>query len=290
MERMIDQSLAAWRSHWRRKPLLVRGARQVGKTYSIEKFGREHFDEVITVDLERRRAWHRFFADSLGADDVLGKLEMALRKRIVPGKTLLFLDEIQSCPRAIMALRYLYEERPELHVIAAGSLIEFALKDVSFPVGRVQFLEMHPMTFCEYLRAIGNGRAAEVVSGEPRRVPEAAHNILLGELRTYCFIGGMPESVLAYVTTRSLQESFAVQQELCDVYRQDFAKYAPRADPECLDAALVGAAQHVGRQVKYTRLCEGYARSTVRRAFNLLCKARVVRKVPAAAPGGAPSR
>ncbi|MFW6161773.1 MAG: ATP-binding protein [Planctomycetota bacterium] len=285
---MIEAKLLEWRDHWRRKPLVVRGARQVGKTYSIEKFGREHFADVIVADLEKNRAWRSAFEDSLGADRVLGALEVRVGRRIVPGKTLLFLDEVQSCPRAITALRYLYEERPELHVIAAGSLIEFALQDISFPVGRVQLLEMHPMTFEEYLRAVGHEPALGIVQDAPRPLSASEHRVLLDQVRTYCFVGGMPESVAAYVRTQSLQEAFAVHRELADVYRQDFAKYAPRADPECLDATFLGVAQQVGRQVKYTRLAGGFAGSTVRRDFDLLCRARVVHKVPAASPSGLP--
>ena len=288
MKRLIDRKLLEWKDLRRRKPLVVRGARQVGKTYSVQQLGREHFDDIVTVDLERNRNWHAIFAGSLAAQDLLAALEVAAGTRIRPGSTLLFLDEVQACPRALLALRYLHEERPELHVVAAGSLLELALREVSVPVGRIQYLEMHPMTFAEYLWAMGNEQAAGVVLGEPRRVSPAVHEMLLDELRKYCFVGGMPESVAACAATGSIQESFVVQRELCEGYRQDFAKYAARADPDCLDAVLLGAARDVGRQIKYTRLAEGYSGPTTKRAFELLGKARVLAKVSAASPAGLP--
>lgn len=288
MRRLVEPKLREWRDAQRRKPLIVRGARQVGKTHSVEEFGRNCFENLVTIDLERNRPWHRVFLGNLDAGRILSELEILGGGKITPGKTLLFLDEIQSCPRAIMALRYLYEEYPALHVIAAGSLLEFALTDISFPVGRVQFLDMHPLTLAEYLWAIGKDAAAEIVLSPPQQFGESVHNLLLDEVRRYFFVGGMPESVQAYADTRSMQESFAVQQELCDSFRQDFSKYAPRADKYCLDAVFTGIARNTGRQIKYTRLAEGYSHPTIRRAFEILCMARLAQRVPSATPSGLP--
>ena len=288
MKRMVEEQLLRWKESRRRKPLIVRGARQVGKTYSIGKLGDDHFSEVVRVDLERNRDWHRVFEGNLAARSIASDLEVLTGKTIVPGKTLLFLDEIQSCPRAIMVLRYFFEELPELHVVAAGSLLEFALAEISFPVGRVQFAEMHPMTFAEYLWAIGKDRAADIVLGEPGETPEAIHAMLLDELKRYCFVGGMPEAVATFVASQSVQGAFEVHAELCDTYREDFSKYARRSDPDCLNTTLSGVAQRVGQQVKYSRLAEGHAHTTAKRAFDLLCKARVISKVPSATPSGLP--
>ena len=213
MRRLIDPLLSKWATSPRRKPLVIRGARQVGKTFSVQAMGREQFQETVAIDLERNRDWHRVFDGNLDARRILSELEVLTGKKIKPGRTLLFLDEIQACPRAILALRYFYEESPELHVIAAGSLLEFALGEISVPVGRVQYLEMHPMTFAEYLWAIGNDPAADTVQEKPRLLPETTHRFLLEELKRYCFVGGMPESVLAYVNGKSMQEAFDVQKE-----------------------------------------------------------------------------
>ena len=149
MKRTAEAQLAEWKKSSRRKPLLVRGARQVGKNYTIRQFGHEQFNDLACVDLERNREWHRVFSGDLNPRGILAELEVLLDQKITPGKTLLFFDEIQSCPRAIMALRYFFEELPELHVVGAGSLLEFALKDISFPVGRVQYLEMDTLTYDE---------------------------------------------------------------------------------------------------------------------------------------------
>jgi predicted AAA+ superfamily ATPase len=288
MRRLADTYLLEWMSSVRRKPLIVRGARQVGKTWTIQELGRTRFERLVTVDLERNRDLHRAFRDNLDPKHVLAELEVMTGTRIEPGKTLLFLDEIQACPQAIAALRYFHEEMPGLHVIAAGSLLEFALGAISVPVGRVQFLEMHPMTFLEFLWAVGNDAAAGIVSSEPRPVATASHEYLLEQARRFCFVGGMPEAVRAYLETGSLQEAFAIQGEICESYRQDFAKYAPRSDPRCLDEVLFAAARSVGRQVLYSRLSEHFSGPTVRSAFELLCKARVLTRVPSCDPSGLP--
>ena len=229
MKRNIDNELRKWKSRIRRKPLILRGARQVGKTYSVKKFGGS-FDSFALVDLEKKPELHKIFSGDLSAPRLVADLEVMSGMKIIPGKTLLFLDEIQACPRAVTALRYFYEEMPDLHVVAAGSLLEFALKDISFPVGRIQFLHLYPLCFAEYLSAIGNEIAAGYVRSRPCLLSPAVHTTLCDELRRYFFVGGMPECVKAYVDSGSLQESFEVQAEIIETYRFDFAKYAPRAD------------------------------------------------------------
>jgi len=288
LKRFIERQLLEWKNNPRRKPLIVRGARQVGKTYSVKEFGRRHFETVASVDLERNPDWHKIFAGNLNARRVCSELEIVLNLKIVPGKTLLFFDEIQACPRAIMALRYFYEEMSSLHVIAAGSLLEFAMATISFPVGRVQFLYLHPLCFAEYLQATSHGEAAEIVLGQPKSVSPAIHNLLLEEVRKYFFIGGMPESVRAYSESGSLRESFRVQEEIVETYRLDFAKYAPRADKHCLNSVLSGVARFAGEQIKYARLAEGFSNPTLKKAFELLVLAGLVKKIPAVNPRGLP--
>ncbi len=288
MKRFIDLELKKWKQSKRRKPLILRGARQVGKTYSVKQFGEKYFDNVALVDLERNPDWHRVFAGDLNARRIRADLEILLKQKILPGQTLLFIDEIQACPQAITALRYFYEELPDLHVVAAGSLLEFALKDISFPVGRVQFLHLHPLCFAEYLQATGNEEAAGIILGRPGEVSQTIHAFLCEELRRYFFIGGMPEGVKAYVETGSMQESFEVQAEICDTYRLDFAKYSPKADKHCINAVLTTISQAVGQQIKYSRLAEGYSNPTLKRAFDVLCLANIVRKIPSVNPSGLP--
>ena len=288
MKRYIDQELAKWKESKRRKPLILRGVRQVGKTYSAKQFGQNFFDTMALVDLERNPGWHRVFEGNLDPRHICADLEILLKQKIVPGKTLLFLDEIQACPRAIMALRYFYEDMPDLHVAAAGSLLEFAMKDISFPVGRAQFLQLYPLCFAEYLQALGYDEAAEIIIAPPVRVSDSVHEFLCEELRRYFFIGGMPESVKAYKETSSMRESFEVQAEICDTYRMDFAKYGPRVDKNCLNSVLTTVAQSVGQQIKYSRLAGGFSNPTIKKAFDLLCLANLIRKVPSVDPSGLP--
>ena len=288
MKRFIDGQLEQWKESPRRKPLILRGLRQVGKTWSVKAFGKNCFDEIAVIDLERNPAWRTVFEGDLNARRICADLEIITSQKIQPGKTLLFIDEIQSSPRAITALRYFYEEMPDLHVIAAGSLLEFALKDISVPVGRIQFLQMYPLCFAEYLEAIGNREAASVVLSTPGPVSQTVHEYLIGELRKYFFVGGMPESVQTYVNTGSLRESFEVHKELIETYRMDFAKYAPHADKLCLNSVFTTLSQSVGRQIKYARLAEGYSNPTLKKAFELLCLAGVVRKIASVNPAGLP--
>ena len=288
MHRFAYEQLVRWKSALRRKPLIVRGARQVGKTWLIERFAEAEFDSMVKVDLEMRRDLHGCFGDDLDARTVLRRLELDSGARIVPGGTLLFLDEVQACPRAIMALRYLYEQMPALHVIAAGSLLEFALGEIPVPVGRVQQLHLYPMTFREYLAGIGNQVAADCAAQHPSSVDEGMQRRLLHELKTFLFVGGMPESVQTYCDTGSIVAASRVQREIIDTCRDDFAKYAPRADPACLDAVLLSAARTIGDQIKYTNLDRGHAGPTNRRAFDTLRKARLIHKIASCDPSGLP--
>jgi uncharacterized protein len=288
MRRFIDDDLRRWKDRRRRKPLILRGARQVGKTWSLKEFGKNRFESLALVDLERNAPLRRLFDGDLGAARICADLEVLLRQKITPGKTLLFFDEIQACPRAITALRYFYEEMPELHVVAAGSLLEFALKDASFPVGRIQFLNLYPLCFAEYLEAIGNAPAAAVVLGHPAHITPAVHELLRKELNRYFFIGGMPAAVKAYVESGSLRDAFEVQGEIVESYRMDFAKYTPQVDRYCLDTVFTSLAQSVGWQIKYARLGEGYANPTLKKAFEALCLAYVARRIPSVDPSGLP--
>ncbi|MCK5565055.1 MAG: AAA family ATPase, partial [Planctomycetes bacterium] len=184
MKRVAEKQILEWKDSQRRKPLIVRGARQVGKTWLVENFLAKQFESFVKIDLEKRRDVHTYFEGNLDPNTILTYLELEVG-RIVPGKTLLFFDEIQACPRAIMALRYFYEKMPELHVIAAGSLLEFAFGEISIPVGRVQYLPMHPMTFYEYLLAMGKDKMAEYVLKSPVNIDEEIQRMILNELRSY---------------------------------------------------------------------------------------------------------
>ena len=167
MKRLAEKEVIKWKNSHRRKPLIIRGARQVGKTWLVENVLANSFDSFVKIDLEKRRDLHVHFAGNLEPRTILNHLEL-VTSRIISGKTLLFFDEIQACPRAITALRYFYEQIHELHVVAAGSLLEFAFDEISVPVGRVQYLHLHPMTFYEYLLAMGKEPMADYSLTPPK--------------------------------------------------------------------------------------------------------------------------
>lgn len=288
MHRFIEKQLSVWKQSPYRKPLVVRGARQVGKTWSIEHFAATDFESLVKVDFEKRSDLVPVFDGDLSAGRVLEQLEIALGTRIQAGRSLLFLDEIQACPRAIVALRYLYEERPDIHVIAAGSLLEFALGETHVPVGRLSYLNMHPMTFVEYLLAVGNEPAAAAVMAPPEELTPVVHAMLLDALKRYCFAGGMPRCVSILVEGGSMLDVFAAQDDIINTYRDDFSKYAGHSDKSCLNAVFTHVARQVGRQIKYTGLGDGHTGPTNRKAFDLLRTARVIHKIPSASPAGLP--
>jgi len=289
MQRFILKKLAQWKTGAGRKPLILRGARQTGKTWAVNEFSRQHFEgRIHIVDFEKQPDWQAIFEKNLDVKRIVSELELVLNNSIESGKDLLFFDEIQSCPRAIMALRYFYEELPDLHVIAAGSLLEFALKDISFPVGRIQFLNMYPLTFAEFLSARGKNKLAGLLLSPNQEYSENVHNMFLDELRLYFFTGGMPECVKVYAERGKLKEVFDIQKQLIETFRADFSKYAPYADKRCLNSVLTSTAKMVGQQIKYARLTNDFTPPTNKKAFDLLNMSRIIYKIPSASPAGLP--
>ncbi len=287
MKRIAEEKLLIWKDSPRRKPLILRGARQVGKTWLVENVLAKEFTSYVKIDFEKNKDAHKYFQDDLDPVKLINYLEL-FTETITPGKTLLFFDEIQACPRAVMSLRYFFEEMPELHVIAAGSLLEFALDKISFPVGRVQYLHVNPMSFYEYLQAIrGKGMAQKSVE-YPSSVSEMVQDELLKEVRNYFFIGGMPDCVKTWRDSKSMTETFTVQSELLESYRDDFNKYTPRVNSACLDTILLNSAKSVGEQLKYTRLNENFTSKTNHKAFDLLTKAKLLNKIPSCNSIGLP--
>ncbi len=280
MRRLIESKLLRWKTSPIRKPLVLRGARQVGKTWIIKKFGHDHFEDLVLVDLEKNRQWHGFFSESLDPRVIIQGIELVTRKKIVPGKTLLFFDEIQACPRAVMSLRYFFEELPDLHVIAAGSLLEFILHDISFPVGRVHHLHMYPMTFLEFLLARGNETASGIIDRPPAQLPDAQHETLLQELKRYFLVGGMPGCIVAFNQSESVADVFEVQADLITSFIDDFGKYAGHADKKCLEDVFRGISKGIGSQVTYSTLTREFTHPTIKKALTLLTKAKIVHPVP----------
>lgn len=222
-ERRIQNQLHEWAEKNNRKPLILRGARQVGKTTIVEQFGKE-FDNFLSLNLEKKEAKDLFES----TDDVKMLLPLLFlydNKPQRPGRTLLFIDEIQSSPQAVALLRYFYEELPELYVIAAGSLLENMLdKHISLPVGRVEYMALHPCCFIEFLQAIGEGRFVDWIL--EARLPEAFHQQLMLLFNSYALIGGMPEIVARYAANRDVVSLSDTYNQLLNAYKNDVEKYA----------------------------------------------------------------
>lgn len=289
VKRLITGKLVEWKEQKYRKPLILRGARQVGKSYSVLEFGVKHFNgNVHILDLEKRPELHRIFEKDLDVKRILSEMEIAVNKKINIESDLVFIDEIQNCKRALSALRYFYEDIPELHIIAAGSLIEFALKDIAFPVGRVQILTMHPMNFLEFLIAHGKEINEEAINTLPKVNQESLHNSILDELKKYFFVGGMPEVVKVFIETGSLKTAFEIQKNLVETFRQDFSKYAGRSDKNCLNDVFGASAKSVGKQIVYSHLSEGFTVPTIKKSFELLVDAKILTKIRSASASGLP--
>ncbi len=288
MERDIDKKLLAWKTSAIRKPLIIRGARQVGKTFSVLEFGKQYYSKVHHINFERKPQWKNVFDPDLDVKRILDELEVLLIAKINFENDLLFFDEIQSCPKAIMSLRYFLEQMPGVHIIAAGSLLEFALKNIPFPVGRVQTLEMHPMSFSEFLRACGKEKANDLINSNLAKLSPVIHQAILDDVFSYFFVGGMPEAVKHYAETGRMSEVFDIHADLIYTYIQDFSKYSPAVNKDCLNMVLIASGKAAGKQIKYSRLTDGFTNPTIKSAFMALVNARLLRKVKATCPSGLP--
>jgi predicted AAA+ superfamily ATPase len=288
MNRYIFSELNSWVHKERRKPLLLRGARQVGKTWLVENLAKEEFENYLKIDFEENTELISIFEGNLDPQKICAELELRTGIDIIEGRTILFIDEIQICPRAIIALRYFYEKMPLLHVIAAGSLLEFAFSEISFPVGRIQSLEIHPMNFSEFLLALGYNKAAEICRNPIVEVSQTTHKFLIEQLRIYWLVGGMPECIKGYVSTKSIKQAAEVQDEICETYQMDFGKYKPKTDVNCLTTVFTGIAASVGQQIKYTGLAKDYTIPTIKKAYESIVLARIAKKVKSVSTPGMP--
>lgn len=280
MKRDIEKYLLDWKNRKERKILLVRGARQVGKTFSIRELGKK-FNDFLEVNLEEDREIHNFFTDSLNPHEIIKKLSLYYQHTITPGKTLLFFDEIQAKPDAIRALRFFYEKIPELHVVAAGSLLEFALAEIpSYGVGRIESVFIYPMNFFEYLQAVGSKDLSDLIkqSGVDNPVDDVFHNRLLDHLKVFQIIGGMPEVVKTYVSTNDVLKCQKILDNIILGYIDDFAKYKGRTSPLILDEVFKSIAFQAGGKFKYSNISNDKY-TTYKNALELLVQAGIAYKI-----------
>lgn len=289
MKRTIIQSLNRWKVSKPHKPLIMRGARQVGKTYLAEQFGKG-FEQFVSINLEKDPDMANIFSGNLDPKRLVSLISMQARKTITPGKTLLFIDEIQESPRAITALRYFYEEMPDLHVIAAGSLLEFAIQEVGVPVGRVNFIYVYPLSFIEFLLATNRQMAAEAILNHPFPEPMETilHNQFSSYLAEYLAIGGMPEAVNTWVEKHELHACELVHQSIIQTYRNDFAKYAKHHQIKHLEVLFRNVPQQAGKKFNYVNVPGEYRKRELAPALDLLEKAGIVKPIYHSSGQGVP--
>ena len=290
LPRLIDTYLYEWANKSVSKPLLVRGARQVGKSSAIRHIG-ENFKYFIEINFEKDPRYKAVFQQNLEVERITNMLSILTGIPIIDGETLLFFDEIQECQEAIMSLRFFKEDRPGLHVAAAGSLLEFTLAELpTFGVGRIHSVFMYPMTFDEFLMANG-----EVALMEARNqancfspLPDILHEKLVELFRMYILIGGFPEVVAKWIETGDYQACQEILNDILLSYEDDFAKYRKKVDPELLRQVFRSAAVQLNRKFTFSDVGGGYKIYEVKRAINLLEMAGILTPVYRTAANGVP--
>ncbi|MCH8527311.1 MAG: AAA family ATPase [Kiritimatiellae bacterium] len=292
MKRRYEAYLSTWFEKTRRKPLVIRGARQVGKSTLVRRFAEMRGLKLFEVNLERHPVL-REVSETLDPGKILREVEFICNQgRIDPSDSLLFLDEVQEVPKLLQCLRYFYEEMPELPVIAAGSLLEFAQAEHSFPmpVGRVEYFYVGPVSWEEFLEANEEALLLEwlrnYATGDT--FPLSAHEHLISLLRDYLLVGGMPEAVQLYVEGRGFDEIFDAQEAVYQTYRDDFSKYAQGRALVRLQKILDYLGQGAGAKVKYSNVDRESQSREIRQALELIQKAGVVLSVPHSHANGVP--
>jgi len=282
MQRTQLEFLNRWISKRNRKPLIIRGARQVGKSTLIKLFSEKNNLQLSNINLER----HINLSESFKKNDpqaIINVLESLPNINKISADSLLFLDEIQAVPEAIAALSYFYEDMPNQGVVAAGSLLEFVLSDHSFsmPVGRVEYLHMGPMTFTEFLDALKEEKLISIIREYQlgQEIDVAIHTRLMELLSLYFYIGGMPEAVDTYVETKNLREVSEVHQSIIDTYRDDFPKYIGTRNLSRIQNVFNFAARNIGVKVKYSHFSRDNKSATIKSDIELLCQAKILTKV-----------
>ncbi|MBQ3738876.1 MAG: AAA family ATPase [Bacteroidales bacterium] len=289
-ERIIDRYLSEWATRPIHKPILLRGARQVGKSTAVRHLG-ESFKYYVEINLEKQSNYIDLFKKDLDVTRIVPQMAAMCGTPIVPNETLLFIDEIQESQEAIMALRYFKEDMPNLHVIAAGSLLEFVLDEIpTFGVGRIHSMYMFPMTFDEFLLANGEQLLLDArgQANIDAPLPTPLHEKLIGLMRTFMLVGGMPESVVKWVQTHDFLQCQEVQDDIITGYEADFPKYKKKVDPQLLIATMKSAATQATKKFVYSRVPGEYKTAEVKKALDLLIKAGVLVPVTHSSGNGLP--
>ncbi len=290
MNRIAMEYLVKWKNGKARKPLIIRGARQTGKTYLVREFGKKHFSYFVEINFEYEREACKLFNRNYDPDRVI-KFISARYDIPVNKKTLIFFDEIQECPDALISMRYFYEKKPELFIIGAGSLLEFTVEEIGIPVGRIRSLYLYPMSFYEFLVARGKKGYIEMILDNSENAPidEPIHNELIELMGEYLATGGMPEAVKAYIEGNgdfTLVKN--VQEDIVSTFTQDFHKYAKKKGIKYVEKVFESIPVHVGEKFVFSKIDEYLKIREIKGALELLTKAGIVHKVFHTSANGIP--
>lgn len=283
MKRKIMSDLIEWKNSKNRKPLILKGARQVGKTYILKEFGNKYYNNVAYFNFDHDNGLYSLFENSKNPDRIIEQLSLVNGLKIEKGKTLIIFDEIQECPDALNSLKYFCEDEPEYHIACAGSLLGIRLSKTSFPVGKVDFLNLYPMTFSEFLEADGRGNLVEFMKTihNIENIPKIFEDELIEKLKIYYIVGGMPEVVYSWVNEKNIERVNYIQQNILDSYSSDFSKHTEASEANKISLIWNGIPSQLARENKkfvYQAVATGARAREYEGALNWLNDANLIYK------------
>ena len=283
MKREIYEELLRWKNNLNRKPLVITGARQVGKTWIMREFGRNEYDDVVYINCDNEKRMEALLSDDYNIDRILLGLQAISGINIKSDKTLIILDEIQEVPRGLHLLKYFYEEAPEYHIMVAGSLLGIILnRGVSFPVGKVDIMELHPMNFNEFLEAMGQEQLLKVLDSNDWKLIDILSSKYIELLRQYYFVGGMPEAVLSYSNSKDIAQVRDIQSNILKAYRNDISKHATKSESIKIGQVLDSLPSQLSKENKkfiYGVIKSGARAAEFELAIQWLIDAGIIHKV-----------
>ena len=292
MYREAIKKLDKWKSSRYRKPLIIEGARQVGKTWLMKEFGKTAYKDTVYINFDSNTAMSELFSTDLRPERLIAGIEIYSGKKVEPESTLIIFDEIQEVPRALTALKYFCEEAPEYHIICAGSLLGIALHEgTSFPVGKVDFLKLYPLSFSEFVMAVLGDRYLKLLEDGDQQMISSFRQTYIDTLRQYYFVGGMPEAVQCYIEERDLKRVREIQERILMAYEQDFSKHAPSDIVSKLRMVWNSIPSQLSRENKkfiYGIVREGARAKDLETAIMWLCDCGLIHKVSRVNAAGIP--
>ena len=284
MQRFIMDDLVKWKNSKYRKPLILKGARQVGKTYILKQFGKENYEGVAYFNFDHDENLYNVFANTKDPKRILEQLAFIYGKAILPGKTLIFFDEIQECPNALNSLKYFQEEANEYHIVCAGSLLGIRLSHTSFPVGKVEFMNLYPMSFSEFLIADNCSNLVEYMRSinQIQKIPDIFFNMLEEKLKAYFIIGGMPEVVYSWTNEKDMERVNSIQDNILQSYESDFSKHTQNSEANKISLIWNSIPSQLAKENKkflYQTIKEGARAREYENALNWLNDANLIYKV-----------